>query len=76
MPVESETSGESPSAASTIAFSCAKCGMQNHLAAEQKDLLFGGGGVQPPRSSAESKVRTLIVRCSECQHANRISLRR
>ena len=75
MPGKSETSGGSQAAPSTITFSCAKCGLQNHLAAEQKDLLFGGVAVPSKPSSTEPRVRTLIVRCSECQHANRIRLR-
>ena len=73
-----QSGGESQDPSSTVTFSCAKCGSENRLQPDQKELLFGGtdaapgGAVRP--TSAGPRSRTLIVRCCQCQHANRIRL--
>lgn len=77
MSPEPRSDENSPNVPATITFKCVKCGAENELKTDQEELLFGGsdpvsGGARSLH--AVSTVRTFIVRCSLCQHTNRIRL--
>jgi hypothetical protein len=59
-----------------VTFQCVKCRGQNEVPTDRKELLFGGGaaagGARP--LSLGPKIRTLIVRCRECRHPQRIRI--
>jgi hypothetical protein len=59
-----------------LVFQCVRCGGRNEIPREQSELLFGGGdaaaGARP--MSRGPRLRTLIVRCQACEHAQRIQL--
>ena len=63
-----------------VTFQCVKCSAQNEVPLDRnrKELLFGGGdanagGGARPISRGPQR-RTSIIRCRECQHANRITI--
>ena len=73
----SQSKDNSDNNLAAITFKCAKCGAENHLKTDQKELLFGGadpvsGGNRPIQDLPTA--RTFIVRCNACQHLNRIRI--